>query len=659
MDDPRVIYLLISGLEASLGMALAWLFLRYWRQLERGYLRLWAGSFAGLGIYLICSSIAFLLARDDSQLLLRSGFTLLAQIGAYVHIGLLVLGTLSLLGQRDPPAFLVRGVLGSALVLGLIASLTFAWDPEAGSGRIFMRISLRYLIAATAYAGVAFALLGSGHGRGLGQRLTGIGFAFFATASLAGFLISTMPELGRMVGNSAVWLALFDLVAVASIGIGLFVWLHDEERGRAQSATQALELASFFDPGTRLPNRKLLSRRIGEQLRFVHSSGTCLALLVLRPDRCTRIREALGDTEFDVLLMRMAQSLDAQRAAGLPPAARLEDDRLAVLLELSAHPDKRLAEAESLLRSIAEQFGEQAGYATFSAGLAAHPQDAASAAALINAAVSAQARAELAGGGRLLPFSAELREREREELSLIGELHRALAGAELCLHLQPVVGLETGKPAYHEALVRWNHPTRGLLAPGSFLLLAEDAGLLPDLDRWALREGCRLLAASSHSDTCLAINLTAPTFLAADFGEQLATLLAEHGIDGSRLIIEITEAIAVDDPAVARANLERLGQLGVRVALDDVGTGFSSLDQLQRLPFAILKVDRVFVTDIGRGEREAAVARALITLGRSLGLVVVVEGIENERQLAFARSEGADHVQGYLLGGPIPADEWR
>lgn len=655
MADPRIIYLLISSLEAALGIALAWLFLRYWRQLERPYLRLWSGSFAALAVYLTASSVAFLLTREQGQPLgLRNLFTLISQLAAYLHIGLLVMGTLSLLGRRDAPAFLLRAVIGSSVLLGLMASLMFAWDPDGGSGRIFMRITLRYLVATAAYAGVAMALLGAAQQRGIGQRLTGLGFAFIALTSLTGVLITTVPDLGRAVGNGAVWLALFDLVAIAGIGIGLFVWLHDEERTRSQSATHALEEASFFDPATRLPNRRLLSRRLAEQFADTAGSGSIHALLVLRVDRCSRLREAIGDAEFDVLLMQIAQQIDAMSGSATSPTARLEDDRLALLItqcDVADCTDR----ADRVLRMVSEGFTQRAGFSTFSAGLAHYPVDAANPAALINAAVSAQARAELAGGNRLSAFSAELRRRERDDLNLVAALHRAIAGDELRLHLQPVIALDSAQASYHEALIRWQHPERGLLTPESFLPLAEDAGLLPQLDHWVMREGCRMLAKSDDPCSCIAVNLTAPTFLAAGFGETLAALLQEHGLAGKRLIVEITEAIAVDDPIAAKANLERLRALGVRVALDDVGTGFSSLDQLQRLSFDILKVDRVFVTDIGRTARDAAVARALITLGRSLGLLVVVEGIENESQLAFARSEGAQYAQGYLVGGPQPA----
>ncbi len=652
MADPRIIYLLVSGLEAALGIAMAWLFLRYWRQIERPYLRLWAGSFAALAIYLSASSVAFLMTREQGQPLgLRNLFTVISQLAAYLHIGLLVVGTLSLLGRRDPPAFLLRAVIGSSLLLGLMASLMFAWDPDGAAGRIFMRITLRYLVATAAYAGVALALLGAAQQDGLGRRLTGLGFGFIAFTSLSGVLITTVPDLGRAIGNSAVWLALFDLVAVAGIGIGLFVWLHDEERVRAQSATQALERASFFDPATHLPNRRLLSRRLGEHLVNSPGSGLVDSLLVLRVDRSARLREAIGDAEFDVLLMQIAQHLDATCTRMTSPTARLEDDRLAVLLTQES-PAECTPQAERVLRMVSETFSPRAGFSTFSAGLAIFPVDAAGPAALINAAVSAQTRAELAGGNRLLAYSAELRRQERDDLIMLAALHRAIAGDELRLHLQPVIALDVGHGNYHEALIRWQHPERGLLSPNAFLSLAEDAGLLPELDHWVLREGCRMLAQTADMSSCIAVNLTGPTFLAQGFGETVAALLREHGLAGNRLILEITEAIAVDDPVAARTNVEQLRALGVRVALDDVGTGFSSLDQLQRLPFDILKVDRVFVTDIGRSARDAAVARALITLGRSLGLIVVVEGIENEAQLEFARSEGAQYAQGFLLGEP-------
>ena len=656
MDDPRIVYLVVSGFEAALGLALAWLFLRFWRQWERPYLRLWAGSFAALAVYLFASAAAFLLARPDGSVLgLRTLFTVIAQLGAYVHIGLLVLGTLSLLARRDPAPFLLRGTVGAAVVLAVVASLLFSWDPEAVAQRVTLRIGMRYLIAATAYAAVALALLGAAPGRGLGRRLTGLAFALFALASLAGLVISTVPEIGRQFGNSAVWLALFDLVAVAGIGIGLFVWLHDEERERAEDATLALERARFFDPATRLPNRRLFVRRLREHLDRRERGARPLGVLVLRPDRSARLRDALGEDDFDVRLLRLAQFLDSELGGALPPAARLEDDRIAAVLAGSGDEAALRLQAERLLGEATRRFDPGSAFATLSAGLALHPQDGASAEALVNAAVSAQGRAEQAGGARLQAFSAELQQREREELALLAQLQAALKGDALAFALQPIVSLADGEVAYREALLRWEHPQRGPIPPDTVLALADSAGLMPELDRWALRHACRLLAREPDSAPGIAVNLTAPTFLDRGFPDRLEALLREAGVPGKRLTLEITEAIAMGDPAVAADVLARLRPLGVRVALDDVGTGYSSLDQLRRLEVDILKVDRAFVSDIGRSRRDEAVARALITLGNSLGLSVVVEGIETRAQFDFARREGAHFGQGFLLGQPGPA----
>jgi EAL domain-containing protein (putative c-di-GMP-specific phosphodiesterase class I) len=245
-------------------------------------------------------------------------------------------------------------------------------------------------------------------------------------------------------------------------------------------------------------------------------------------------------------------------------------------------------------------------------------------------------------------------------LAMEGELHRALERDELLLHYQPKVSLETGRITSVEALLRWQHPERGLVPPGDFMALLEETGLIVRAGDWVLREACRQLKAWERAGlraVPVAINLSARQFLSPDLAQSIRSVLEEHEVSAERLEIELTESSVMSNPEDAVRTLEYLEAMGLRIAIDDFGTGYSSLGYLKRFPIRALKVDRSFVRDVTSDPDDAAITQAVISMAHSLELQVVAEGVETEAQLAFLIQYGCDEVQGFLFSRPIPGAE--
>jgi EAL domain-containing protein (putative c-di-GMP-specific phosphodiesterase class I) len=249
-----------------------------------------------------------------------------------------------------------------------------------------------------------------------------------------------------------------------------------------------------------------------------------------------------------------------------------------------------------------------------------------------------------------------LDKRLRDRRVLHQELNSAIERSELTLHYQPQARI-SGEVTGFEALVRWHHPTRGIVPPGTFVPLAEDSGLIVPLGEWILREACRE-AASWHTPLRIATNLSPVQFRRGDLVGLVHSVLLETGLEPSRLELEITEGVLIDDFSRAVSILRRLKALGVRIAMDDFGTGYSSLSYLQSFPFDKIKIDQTFISNLERHPQSATIIRAVIGLARGLQVPVVAEGVETKDQLAFLAKESCDEVQGFLIGRPLPIAEY-
>jgi EAL domain-containing protein (putative c-di-GMP-specific phosphodiesterase class I) len=291
-----------------------------------------------------------------------------------------------------------------------------------------------------------------------------------------------------------------------------------------------------------------------------------------------------------------------------------------------------------------------------SIGIATFPDDGSDSVTLLRNADAALYRAKAAGRGAICFFEAEMDRMLHDRRALQADLALALSRDELQVYYQPQAQV-AGQIVGFEALLRWDHPRRGFVPPGTFIPLAEESGLIDVIGQWVLREACRE-AASWRKPLQIAINLSPVQLRQSDLVSQLHSVLLETGLSPDRLVIEITEGALMDDYSRAVSLLRRIKALGVRIAMDDFGTGYSSLSYLQSFPFDKIKIDQTFISNLDRNAQSAAIVRAVLGLGKSLSLITVAEGVENAQQLAILRREGCDEMQGYLIGRPQPISDY-
>jgi diguanylate cyclase (GGDEF)-like protein len=414
---------------------------------------------------------------------------------------------------------------------------------------------------------------------------------------------------------------------------------------------------------TGLPNRALFSDRVEHALAVGVREQTSAAVIFLDLDDFKTINDSLGHAAGDEVLRQVAKRLrDAVQATDT--AARFGGDEFAILLE-DVDPAAAVDLADRLVRGfeIPIAIGEadmlvrpSIGIALSDIGAGDVPADAG---ALIRNADAAMYMCKREGKGGYRVFEAAMHERALERLELRAELQRAISDGQLELHYQPVVQLSDGATSGVEALVRWRHPTRGLLQPGQFVALAEEMGLIVDLGRWVLADACRqavdwLRAGEVDRSFSMGVNVSVKQLQHPDVIVDLRTLLAESGLDPRMLVLEITETVMMADYDLAARRLHQLKQLGVRLAMDDFGTGYSSLGHLSRLPVDILKMDRSFLAS-NANPGASGLAAAVIALGGTLGLRVVAEGIESSTQYESLRALGCDLGQGFFIARPMDA----
>ncbi|SFE92833.1 putative bifunctional diguanylate cyclase/phosphodiesterase [Blastococcus tunisiensis] len=428
--------------------------------------------------------------------------------------------------------------------------------------------------------------------------------------------------------------------------------------GRRQ-AEELLAHHALHDGLTGLPNRRLLADRLDQALTRARRHRTSVAVLFVDIDRFKTVNDSAGHSTGDALLRIAAERLSGHLRA-TDSAARFGGDEFVVICEEIGGEHELLVVAERLLAAMAEPFrvGDQEFALGGSIGIAVSLAGQDSAEALLRDADLAMYEAKDRGRSGYVVFDAALRGALEERQQTEADLRMAIDGGQLRLLYQPVVDVRSGKMTGVEALVRWEHPTRGLLGPDAFIAVAEDTGLIVDVGRWVLHEACRQLAdwrAIPGASLTMAVNVSARQLCDPGFPGVVTAILAETEVDPDAVCLELTETALLDATEATIATLEALHRLGVRLALDDFGTGFSSLTFLKRFPIDVVKVDRSFVRDVAADPDDAAIVAAVAKLGRSLHLETVAEGVETAEQLAVIRRLGCRSFQGYLFSPPRPA----
>ncbi|MCK9388879.1 MAG: EAL domain-containing protein [Sulfuritalea sp.] len=431
------------------------------------------------------------------------------------------------------------------------------------------------------------------------------------------------------------------------------------ERKRYQAQ---LERQANFDDLTGLPNRNLLTDRLVQAIARCRQDGKQLTVLMFKLDRFKEIADSLGRGIGDKLLRKISGCLGTVGETA-DTLAYLGGDEF-VLLAKDGEIGETVSIAHDILKALAQPFlaEERELFLFASIGIAMFPQDGEDGETLLKNAGAAMYRAKASGGNNFLFYSAEMNAHSLERLNLENELRHAIERDELRLYYQPQMSLRSGELIGMEALVRWQHPLRGLLPPMEFIPLAEKTGLIVPLGEWVLRTACaqnRAWQTEGLSAVAVAVNLSVRQFEGQDMVALTKQVLRETGLDPSYLELELTESAAMDNADAFVGITEALKGLSVTLSIDDFGTGYSSLSYLKRFALDRLKIDQSFVRDIVQDPGSAAIAVAVIALAHSLGLSVIAEGVETEAQLNFLRVRGCDEMQGFYFSRPLPATEFE
>jgi diguanylate cyclase (GGDEF)-like protein len=543
-----------------------------------------------------------------------------------------------------------------AVTASAVALAIFFWLRKLGDGH-----GLRYQVLAAVVMGLAIS----------GMHYTGMAAASFPEGSVC---LSASSLSGDNLG-ALVTLATVTLLAL-TLGTSVFdnrlrgrVAQHaaslKQSNAKLKQANEELKKQAFLDSLTRLPNRLLFEDRLRHALALSERAGERggerrqprLAVLFIDLDGFKPVNDSYGHAAGDAVLKETARRL-LSAARDSDTVARVGGDEFLLLMEdLTGLPDA-ITLARRLVEVLARPFdiaGQQIAISA-SVGVVLHPDHGAPD-KLIAHADAAMYAAKRAGGNTCAVFESRMDAGATDQLSLQNDLRRAIELHQLTLHYQPKIDGRTGQIRGVEALLRWNHPTRGPVSPAVFIPLAERFGLIGAIGNWVINESCRQIEAWADAGMRMrvAINLSVHQLREEDLVARITDALRRHGVEPSQLLCEITESIAMEDIATTQRAFDDLSRLGVFLSIDDFGTGYSSLSYLRRLPAQQLKIDRSFVGDLDSSNDARAIVDAVVRLAHALGLKVVAEGVETAGQRDILLELGCDELQGYFFARPMPA----
>ncbi|MDE3209756.1 MAG: EAL domain-containing protein [Pseudomonadota bacterium] len=633
------------------------------------------GTAMGVGIWSMhfIGMLAFTLPIPQGYDLAITLYSLLIAIAASTY-------ALWLVSQPTLPH---RRLLGGALVLGAgIAAMHYT-----GMAAMRMVPGIDYdpwwftlsIVVAIATAGAALWI--AHHLRSEGRRIhriralaalvMGLAVAGMHYIGMAAARFPAGSYCGAALGHgvSSQWLAcLVGVSSFAILGMAIVVSLLDrrmQERTTElslslQQANDKLTYLALHDPLTVLPNRFLLEDRLNQAVEKALRSTSRLALLIMDLDGFKSINDAYGHPVGDRLLVHVAAGI-REVARAQDTVARLGGDEFVLLMEVDG-PDDAALMADKLLRQarVPLDLGHGLVQVSASIGIALFPDDSSSARELLAYADAAMYHVKDQGRNAYGFFKASMNLGAQEHLALIQDLRKALAQNQLMLHFQPKLKAPEGPLLGVEALLRWQHPQRGLIMPDVFIPLAERNGLIIEIGDWVLDEACRQLAVwhrEGHEIPSMAVNLSATQFRYAGLTGRVRDTLRRHGIAPGALTLEVTESTAMHDPEASLLILQELVDIGVHISIDDFGTGYSSLMYLKKLPASELKIDRGFIKDLLEGSEDEAIVTAIIALGKTLNLNIIAEGVETRQQQLLLTQLGCTALQGFHLGRPVGADQ--
>lgn len=436
-----------------------------------------------------------------------------------------------------------------------------------------------------------------------------------------------------------------------------------ELQGALEYTKEALREQATRDPLTGLPNRTMLHESLEQSINNAVRNGEMLAVIYLDLDNFKFVNDTLGHTFGDTLLMAVGERLRKCLRFG-DTLARMGGDEFTIVTPGISKPEDAITVARKILNTLINSFNisEHEIFVSASIGITIFPLDGSDADTLIRNADSAMYRAKEIGKNNFHLFTESLNTETAHRLHLENSLRKALERGEMHLFYQPRVDMKTGKLIGAEALIRWIHPTRGIIPPSDFIPIAEETGVIIQISRWVLMHACvqnKLWQEKGLPPINISVNVSARDFRDTDILETISEVIQHTELDPHYLDIELTESILIRNIDTAVKTLSKIKKMGVRISIDDFGTGYSSLSYLKRFPIDVVKIDRSFVNDITENTDDSAIAGAVVAMSHAMNMRVVAEGIETQAQLDHLASIGCDEMQGFFISKPIPADEFE
>ena len=651
-------------IQAISAVLIGWLLYHYAKIYQRKYLFYWSYSFFSLTIYLLGVYFGLVMVQlqyGPSSISRLSNLFLMSTAG-YLQIGFLVIGTVSLVNDTNINKKSILRLLMACLLVACFITLFKNWSPDAEDLRYLVRIGARYLIAGMAFIGTAIYILKNDPNPILGKKLVTIGFfvygfemAFLGWLTLENYLFDGSDLLLIF----APYHGLFELLIYPFIGVSLIIWLLDVERIRSQQSFEKLQNLNQTDGLTALPNQQALHKHLLNWQKFADSDAR-LTMTLIGIDQMQRVNDAEGIKRGDELIVMLAKRLEFLCTGRFRFYGRLHGDVFVIVS--SGYGKTQLHNAEKLRKSFSRplKIKNKIYHLEMSAGATQlEPSDTIE--KMLHQAGQALQLSKQAGGKQFKEYFAGLKLQLNADLTFENELRVAFKMKQFEIHYQPIWSAENRIICF-EALIRWNHPKRGLLTPDSFLYLVQKLGLIIELDHWVAEQAIKQIRSWKFINPDAAkvtINVSAETVQDSSIVQHIKSCLKKEQIAAQDITIEITENTAMHNVESGQNTLNQLRKLGLSIAIDDFGTGYSSLNYLRTFPSDVIKFDRSFVSDLENISINQEILKALIPLCHRLGKKVVVEGIENKQQFEQLNDLSINGFQGYYFSYPITQEQAR
>ena len=652
------------ALQIAAALGVTFLLVHFRSRFSKNYLMVWARSWAALAFFYCGLAMNLLLAAQyPSSHPFRLLATITSATAGFFQVGLLAWGSYELSRQRPLKIRDSKLLIGGVIVVGIVGALLLTALPDEMRFQSFFHAAVRALIAGVAFLACGYAVLDLRARKGsIGFMLASGAFALYGLGQLIYCAFGLYWISQGQAYPYAVPLAFGDVSMQVAAGMGMIIGLLEDEREAAMSAASQVEHLAYHDPLTGLPNRSLFLDRLIVALAHASRHRYKLAVLFLDLDRFKQINDSLGHSMGDELLKSASQRIKGCIRAE-DTVARFAGDEFTILIHIIGRAEDAGKIARKILDAMCKPFmlGEREVVVTSSVGISIYPSDGIDAETLVKNADVAMYRAKQEGRDNCQFYAPAMNSKAMELLEIEAALRKALLHKELQLHYQPLIDLESGTIFGLEALLRWNHPSLGLLLPDRFIGTAEASGLIIPIGNWVLGEACRQAKAWQRNkalDLLVSVNLSARQFRQPDLMNQVKIALEESHLAPKYLELEITESSAMADVQQTIRVLQDLKTLGVRISIDDFGTGYSSLTYLKEFPVDTLKLDQSFVRDLIT-PTDAAIVSGVIAMAHSMSLKVMAEGVESLGQLDFLRANACDRLQGFLFSRPLTADAFE